>query len=90
LSGNGISPPQHSVSLSWTDPGTGIVGYYVYRGSVSGGPYAKITSALDTPPAYSDNSVVAGQTYYYVATAIDGSGTESAYSNEALAVIPTP
>ena len=90
LSGNGIAPPQHSVSLSWTDPGSGIVGYHVYRGSVSGGPYAKITSALDTPTAYSDNSVLAGQTYYYVTTAVDGTGTESVYSNEAQAVIPTP
>jgi hypothetical protein len=90
LSGNGIAPPQHSVSLSWTDDGSGIVGYYVYRGSVSGGPYTKITSALDTPASYSDNSVLAGQTYYYVTTAVDGTGTESAYSNEAQAVIPTP
>jgi hypothetical protein len=90
LSGTGVAAPQHIVSLSWTDPGSGIVGYHVYRGSVTGGPYAKITSALDTPTAYSDNSVLAGQTYYYVTTAVDGRGTESAYSNEAKAVIPTP
>jgi fibronectin type 3 domain-containing protein len=88
--GNGIAPPQHSVSLSWTDSGSGIVGYNVYRGSVSGGPYTKITSALDSTAAYSDTSVLAGQTYYYVATAVDGSGMESAYSNEAQAVIPSP
>jgi hypothetical protein len=90
LSGTGVAAPQHSVSLSWTDPGTGIVGYYVYRGGVSGGPYAKITSSLDTPAAYTDNSVTAGQTYYYVTTAVDGTGSESAYSNQAQAVIPTP
>jgi Abnormal spindle-like microcephaly-assoc'd, ASPM-SPD-2-Hydin len=89
LSGTGIAPPQHSVSLSWTDSGSGIVGYNVYRGSVSGGPYAKITSALDSTAAYSDTSVLAGQTYY-VTTAVDGSGMESAYSNEAQAVIPSP
>ena len=89
LSGTGIAPPQHSVSLSWTDSGTAIIGYNVYRGSVSGGPYSKI-SALDTPTAYTDNSVAAGQTYYYVTTAVDGTGTESTYSNEAPAVIPTP
>jgi HYDIN/CFA65/VesB-like, Ig-like domain/Cep192 domain 4/Abnormal spindle-like microcephaly-assoc'd, ASPM-SPD-2-Hydin len=90
LSGTGVAPPQHSVSLSWTDEGSGIVGYNVYRGSASGGPYAKITSALETPAAYSDNSVAAGQTYYYVTTAVDGTGTESAYSNEAQAVVPSP
>jgi hypothetical protein len=90
LSGNGIAPPQHSVSLSWADVGAGIVGYNIYRGSALGGPYAKINSALETTTAYSDNAVLAGQIYYYVATAIDGSGMESAYSNEAQVVIPSP
>jgi hypothetical protein len=90
LSGVGVAPAQHSVSLSWTDTNSGIAGYNIYRGNVSGGPYAQINSALDTTPAYSDTSVVAGQTYYYVATAVDGSGVESAHSNEAEGVIPTP
>ncbi|MBZ5723243.1 MAG: choice-of-anchor D domain-containing protein [Acidobacteriia bacterium] len=90
LSGDGIAPPQHSVSLSWTDAGPGIVGYNVYRGNVSGGPYTRINSALNATAAYGDDSVLAGQTYYYVTTAVDGSGVESAYSNEAQAVIPSP
>ena len=90
LTGNGVAPPSHSTSLSWTDGDSGITGYNVYRGSVSGGPYAKINSALNANPVYNDNSVLAGQTYYYVTTAVDGSGGESAYSNEAQAVIPTP
>jgi hypothetical protein len=90
LTGNGVAPPSHSASLSWTDGNSGITGYNVYRGSVSGGPYAKINSALDSNPAYNDNSVLAGQTYYYVTTAVDGSGGESGYSNEAQAAIPTP
>jgi hypothetical protein len=90
LSGVGVAPTQHSVSLSWTDNNSGVVGYNVYRGSTSGGPYAQINSGLDATPAYSDTSVASGQTYYYVATAIDGSGVESGYSNEAQAVIPTP
>jgi hypothetical protein len=90
LSGAGVAPQQHSVSLSWTCAGSTIAGYNVYRGSVAGGPYTKINSSLDTTPAYGDNSVTAGQTYYYVTTAIDGSGMESAYSNEAQAVVPSP
>jgi centrosomal CEP192-like protein/ASPM-SPD-2-Hydin domain-containing protein len=90
LTGNGVAPPQHSASLTWTDGGSGITGYNVYRGSASGGPYTKINSALDPSPAYSDNSVLAGQTYYFVTTAVDGNGVESAYSNEAQAVIPSP
>jgi hypothetical protein len=90
LNGNGIAAPPHSVSLSWTGAGSGVVGYNVYRGTASRGPYTQINSALDTTTAYSDNAVLAGQTYYYVATALDGSGMESAYSNEAQVVVPSP
>ena len=91
LTGNGTAAPQHTVALSWdASTSAGVVGYNVYRGSVSGGPYAKINSALEASPAYTDNTVSAGQTYYYVTTAVDGSGNESGYSNQAQAVIPTP
>jgi hypothetical protein len=90
MNGVGVAPTQHSVSLSWTDSDSGIVGYNIYRGSVSGGPYTQINSGLESTAAYSDSSVIAGQTYYYVTTVVDGSGVESGYSNEAKAVIPTP
>ena len=90
LSGVGVAATQRTVSLSWTDSDSGIVGYNIYRGSVSGGPYAQINSGLESTPAYTDNSVVAGQNYYYVTTAVDGSGVESGYSNEAEAAIPIP
>jgi fibronectin type 3 domain-containing protein len=33
---------------------------------------------------------VAGQLYYYVVTAVDSSGVESVYSNQASATVPTP
>lgn len=90
LTSNGVAPPPHSASLSWADGGSGITGYNIYRSGVSGGPYSKINFALNSNTAYGDNSVLAGQTYYYVTTAVDGSGMESAYSNEAQAVIPSP
>jgi hypothetical protein len=89
LSGVGVAPT-HSVSLSWTDNSSGVVGYNVYRGSVSGGPYTRINSGIDATPVYNDTSVVAGQAYYYVATAIDGSGVESAFSQEEEGIVPTP
>jgi hypothetical protein len=89
LSGVGVAPAQHSVSLSWTDTNSGIAGYNVYRSNASGGPFTQINSGLDTAAAYSDSSVVAGQTYYYVTTAVNDSGAESAYSNEAQGVIPS-
>jgi len=35
-----------------------------------------------------DSTVQNGTTYYYVTTAVDASGDESVYSNQATAVIP--
>jgi len=90
LTGSGTAPPQHSVDLSWSPSTSPVVGYNVYRSTVSGGPYTKINSSLDSTATYTDNTVQGGQTYYYIATAVDASGTESKYSNEAPAVIPTP
>ncbi|MBZ5547413.1 MAG: hypothetical protein LAO22_05535 [Acidobacteriia bacterium] len=49
-----------------------------------------INTSLDASTAFTDNSVTAGQTYYYVVTAVDASSNESGYSNETSAVIPTP
>ena len=81
----------HSASLNWTaSTSSGVAGYNVYRGTVSNGPYTKLTSALVVGTGYTDASVQAGQTYYYVITAVDSTSNESAYSNEAPAAIPSP
>jgi hypothetical protein len=90
LSGTGVQSAQHSVSLTWTASTSTVVGYNVYRGSVSGGPYTLITSAPVAGTAYTDLTVQAGQTYFYVVTAVDASGNESVFSNEVSATIPTP
>jgi len=75
--------------LNWTGS-AGAAGYNVYRSSVSGGPYSIINGTLGGSTAFTDNNVVAGRTYYYVATAVDGSSNESGYSNETAALVPTP
>ena len=82
------TPVPHSVFLSWkssTDPKT--VSYSVYRSTVLEGSYGLLASAIGTA-AYSDQSVQSGTTYYYVVTAVDDAGQESAYSNETRATIP--
>lgn len=82
---------QHSVQLNWTTSSSpNIVGYNVYRGTTSGGPYSKVNSSLVTGTSYTDNSVQSGSTYYYVVTAVNNSSLESAYSNQATANIPSP
>ena len=77
------------MSLTWEENGAGIVGYNVYRGIKHGGPYSIINNALDTSKDYTDYTVSAGTTYYYVTTAVDSAGVQSAYSNETQAVIPS-
>jgi hypothetical protein len=90
LSGAGTQAVSHSVGLTWNASTSTVVGYNVYRSTTSGGPYTLITSSLVSGTTYSDTSVSAGVTYYYVVTAVDSSGNESAYSNEASATVPTP
>lgn len=78
----------HSATASWTASSSVVAGYNVYRGTVSGGPYTKLNSSLIMVLTYTDSTVQATQTYYYVATAVDGGGNESVFSNEVPAVIP--
>jgi hypothetical protein len=88
LTGSGTQASQHSVALSWNASTSQVVGYNVYRGTASGGPYAKLTTAADANTAYTDSTVQGGKTYYYVTTSVDASNVESGYSNQAAAAIP--
>jgi len=88
LTGTGVPPAQHSVSLSWTASVSSVIGYNIYRGIKSGGPYAKINSVLNASTQYSDTTVADGTTYYYVTTAVNSNNEESAYSNQASAAVP--
>ena len=65
LSGTGIVVA-HSATLNWTASTSIVVGYNVYRGTTSGGPYTRLNSSVNVPTTYIDSSVVSGQTYYYV------------------------
>lgn len=86
LTGTGVV--QHSVALSWIASSSSVAGYNVYRSTVSGGAYARISSSLVGMLSYSDSTVQNGTTYYYVTTAVDSQGVESVFSNQVVAVIP--
>ena len=88
LTGTGVAPVQHSVALTWNASTSTVAGYNVYRGTVSGGPYAKINSSLVAALNYTDSTVQNGTTYFYVTTAVDSGGNESVFSNEVSAIIP--
>lgn len=80
----------HSVSLTWTaSTSSSIAGYNVYRSTTNGGSYTQINSSLVATTSYTDTNVTAGQTYYYVTTAVDTSNNQSAYSSQAQATVPT-
>ncbi len=88
LTGAGAAPVSHSATLSWVPSASSFAGFNVYRGSLSGGPYARVNTALISATSFIDTSVASGQTYYYVATTMDSTGTESPYSSEVSATIP--
>jgi len=89
LSGVGTVSQGHSVDLSWNaSTSQNVIGYNIYRGNTTGGPYSKINSVLDPSTVYTDTSVADGNTYYYVTTAVNSDNEESVYSNQAQATIP--
>jgi fibronectin type 3 domain-containing protein len=89
LSGLGVQASAQSVSLNWSaSTSSGIIGYDVYRGTVSGGPYNLLTSSPDASTEYTDSSVLAGNTYYYVVTSVNSSNVQSSYSSQVAAAIP--
>lgn len=90
LSGSGVQPVSHSVVISWDPATSAVVGYNLYRGTQSGGPYTKLNSSLILTATYTDSTVQAGQTYFYVATAAGSNNVESDFSIEIPATIPTP
>jgi len=70
---------QYSVNLSW-NPSSDVMGYNVYRSTAANGKYSKINSSVNPNTAYTDSTVVSGQTYYYAATSVNSSGQESSLS----------
>ena len=70
------------VSLAW-DAADDAAGYNLYRSPLSGGGWVKVNASLLTVTDFTDTGLRNGQSYFYVVTALDDEGNESAYSNEA-------
>jgi ABC-type spermidine/putrescine transport system permease subunit II len=88
-----LAQTAHSVKLTWNDTvNPSGTTYNVYRASAacSTNPtLTKITASPISAMTYTDASVVNGTTYCFAVTAV-GPGGESAFSNEAPAVILAP
>jgi hypothetical protein len=84
LTGTGTQTA-YSVNLFWNSA-PDVAGYNVYRSTASNGTYSRINSTLDPGTAYTDGTVVSGQTYYYAATSVTSSGQESSRSTPPVQV----
>lgn len=84
------SASSHSVALDWNSSTSSVVGYHIYRGGVSGGPYGRIDNSVVNSLSYRDANVQSGGRYFYVVTALGTDGVESPFSNEVAADIPNP
>jgi fibronectin type 3 domain-containing protein len=88
VSGSGAQPASHFVTVSWRASTSSVLGYYLYRSTQAGGPYVRLNSTPVAETQYSDFTVVAGQTYFYVVSAVDSNNMQSRYSNEGAANVP--
>ena len=88
LSGAGTLAGSHSVTLGWTASTSVVAGYNIYRSAGSGGPYTKLNSSAVAQTSYTDSTVQAGDTYYYMITSVTAAGVEGVDSAQASAVIP--
>jgi hypothetical protein len=81
-----VSPT--SVRLIWEfSTSSGVTGYNVYRATTSGGQPTKLGSVTADVFSFTDNTVVGGQTYFYVVTAFNSNNVESVASNQVFTPI---
>ncbi len=71
------------VTLTWkVSSSASTNSYNIYESTITGGPYTKIGSSLNTSYTVSGLSPLNGVTYYFIVTGVNSVG-ESGYSNEA-------
>ncbi len=80
---NVTSEGDSQVSLAWNSV-AGAAGYNVYRSPVTGGGFVKVDAVTGTD--FTDTGLRNAQNYFYVVTALDAAGNESAFSNEVNAL----
>ncbi len=79
---------KHSVLLTWDASTSAVVGYQVYRGTVSRGPYARLSSNVDRANSFKDSTIQSGRTYFYVVTSVASDHKESSFSRQVSVTVP--
>ena len=76
------------IDLVWApDTDADLAGYNVYRREQGSQP-TKINTELVKSPAFRDTNAAPGKTYFYIVSAVDLRGNESAHSEEASETVP--
>ncbi len=77
------TPSSSSATLTWNaNTEKDLAGYKVYRATASGTYGSPIATVLGSVTTYQATGLQFGTTYFFVVTAFDIAGNESAYSNE--------
>lgn len=77
---------KRQIVLDWDDTSSDLAGYHVWRSSVSGSGFEKITPLPLSRSLFRDRDVMEGATYFYVVSALAENGCESGFSNETSGV----
>ena len=89
--GMSATASETEITVDWADNGEAdLAGYNIFRATSAGGPYTQLNGALLAASTYVDAAVNAGETWFYVATAVDASGNESSPGAEVSATVPFP
>jgi fibronectin type 3 domain-containing protein len=81
-------PGVNRAFLTWNEnKEKDLAGYYVYRSTRPGRDYERLTDKPIMRSTFSDQTAKSGNTYYYMITAVDQAGNESAGSVEKAADI---
>lgn len=91
LSSLSVAHAQHSATLNWTAPavvtGVAYTAVNVLRGPATTGPFTSLATFAPTVVTFTDTTVAAGQTYFYVLNSVAGTQT-SVNSTAIVAAIP--
>jgi len=80
----------HSVTITWEQSASRVIGYNVYRADTPGGKFTKLTSQPILATMYTDLAVEAGKSYTYYVAAVNSDGVESKASENVIARVPSP